>query len=259
MNKALAGKTAIVTGSGKGIGSALAVGLARQGVHVLVHYCASVESARKTLEDVRACGCDSHLVRADISTPEGARYLFEETRRSFGAPDILVNNAAVQFQKAFADYTPEQVERIFKTNLRGYLLMTQLVVPEMRARQWGRIINISSVHAKRPTMFDPCYSMTKGAIKMLTRESALELAEDHITVNSVELGGVEIGVKSGNPQPIVTEADRALPKLFRFGERGQKCTAMPKDVVPLVSFLAGEDTEKISGSAFRLDGTLLLA
>lgn len=257
MTGSLSGKTALVTGSGKGLGSAIAIDLARHGANVVVHYNSSIESAARVFEEVQKNGGGCILVKADISKMEGVNYLLEETQKAFNGADILVNNAAIQFQTEFDDYEDENVRKLFNTNLRCYILAMRGVLPYMKAQKWGRIINISSVHAKRPTMFDPCYCMAKGAIKMLTREAALELFDNHITVNSIEVGAIEIGVKTGNPPSIITDEDRCLTPLFKFKEVLR--IGMPADVAHFVSFLAGEDTGMISGTALRIDGTALLS
>ena len=125
----------------------------------------------------------------------------------------------------------------------------------MKDKNWGRIINISSVHAKRPTNFDPGYGMTKGAIKMLTRELAIELAKYRITVNAIELGYVDVGVKSGNPADIFPEDwEQNLRKLPVWDR-----LITQEEVGKTVMFFASDDARSITGSSIRLDdGATLL-
>ena len=130
----------------------------------------------------------------------------------------------------------------------------------MKEKRYGKIINISSVHAKRPTNFDPGYSMTKGAIKMLTRESALELADYHINVNSVEYGYVDIGVKSGKPRDVVESGLADEERLFPFSKLSLADRINePKDAAHVVAFLASDEAEMIHGTAIRADSGTILA
>ena len=257
--KSLKGKTILVTGSGKGLGSAIAVEAARQGAKVAVHYRSSEKNAYQVFEEVRAFGQDCTLIRADLSIPEEAERLYQETVRALGEIDILVNNAALQYNLDFSGYDAAKIRTIFQVNLGGYLRMSQRVLSPMRQKGWGRIIHISSVHAKRPTTFDFCYSMTKGAIKMLTRELALECGGTGITVNSLELGAVEIGVKSGNPQSVITGEQAGLKPLFPYRpERPWGRIIQPEQVAPAVMFLASEWADCINGAALRLDDAAML-
>lgn len=129
----------------------------------------------------------------------------------------------------------------------------------MKAQGAGRIINISSVHGKRPTDFDSVYAMTKGGIKMLTRESAIELAKYGITVNTIEPGAVYVGSKTGKPRPIVPpdkvtdEGHRRNLRKFPLGRVG-----LPADIGHLACFLASEEAEFITGAAVRADGGSML-
>lgn len=257
--KSLKGKTVLVTGSGKGLGSAIAVEAARQGAKVAVHYRSSEKNAYEVFEEVRAFGHPCILIRADLSVPEEAERLYRETVSALGDIDILVNNAALQYNLDFPDYGADKVRTIFQVNLGGYLRMCQQVLPYMRQKGWGRIINISSVHAKRPTTFDFCYSMTKGAIKMLTRELALECGGTGITVNSLELGAVEIGVKSGNPQSVITSDQAKLEPLFSYRpEPPWGRIIQPEQIAPTVMFLASDGADCINGAALRMDDAAML-
>lgn len=256
----LEGKTFLVTGSGKGIGSAIAVSAGKSGANVVVHYRSSEQSALRVFDEVQATGCRCILVKADLSKPEEAEKLYAEAKKAFNGVDVLVNNAALQNNVNFDAYTAEQIRGIFKVNLRGYLLMSQLVLPYMTANNWGRIINISSVHAKRPTNFDAGYSMTKGAIKMLTRELALETAMHHITVNALELGYVDIGVKSGNPPDVIKAAELNKQHLFDFKEIfSWGRYLVPENIGPIAMFLASDEAQYITGASLRVDdGAMLL-
>lgn len=254
-------KTILVTGSGKGLGSAIALEAAKNGYNVIIHYYSNEDLAKNVFEQVKATGCDCMLSYADLGKQEEIDNLYRQIEEKFGGVDVLVNNAAMQYQLKFDEYKLEQMRRIFNVNLGGYLSMSKKVIPYMKEKNWGRIINISSVHAKRPTNFDPGYGMTKGAIKMLTRELAIELAKYHITVNAIELGYVDVGTKSGNPADIFPEDWqenykpvfnlRKLPVWDRL--------ITQEEVGKTVMFFASNDARSITGSSIRLDdGATLL-
>lgn len=260
MTQAFAGKTFLITGSGKGLGSAIAIDAGKAGANVVVHYRSSESSAVEVFEQVKATGCRCILVKADLSKPEEAEYLYQEAEKAFGGVDVLVNNAALQNNITFDNYTAEGIRDIFRVNLRGYILMSQKVLPYMRKNKWGRIINISSVHSKRPTNFDVGYCMTKGAVKMLGRELAIEFGAEGITVNAVELGCVDIGVKSGNPPDIFAQWEQERQPLFELtGVCAWDRCLMPQDITAAVLFYASEEAKYINGTALRVDdGAMLL-
>lgn len=254
-------KTILVTGSGKGLGSAIALEAARQGYRVALHYRSSREEALASFHAVEETGCECILLQGDLGVARERDRMYAQLEERFGGVDILVNNAAMQYQLKFDGYTEAQMQRIFRVNLGGYLAMSQKVIPYMRSRQWGRIINISSVHAKRPTNFDPGYGLTKGAIKMLTRELALETAADHITVNAIELGYVDVGEKSGSPAEIYPENwEELAPPLFRMRKLPVWDRLITQEEVGQVCmFFASDAARSITGASLRLDdGATLL-
>lgn len=254
-------KTILITGSGKGLGSAIAIEAAKHGLNVVVHYYKDEENAESVFEEIKAIGSKCIFVKADLGKQEEIDYLFNEIEKQFGGVDILVNNAAMQYQLSFDKYELNQMKRIFDVNLGGYQSVAKKAIPYMKKKNWGRIINISSVHAKRPTNFDPGYSMSKGAIKMLTRELAIELAPYHITVNAIELGYVDVGVKSGNPADIFPEDWQVnYPPVFNLRKLPVWDRLISQEEVgKTVMFFASNDARSITGSSIRLDdGATLL-
>ncbi|MFC0212996.1 SDR family NAD(P)-dependent oxidoreductase [Paenibacillus chartarius] len=242
----LAGKSALVTGAGTGIGQGIAVELARRGVKVAVHYNSSAAGALETKRQIDELGGEALLVQADVARQADIERMTVEAADRFGGIDILVNNAALQLNIDWADYSEEQFDRMFAINLKGYWQCTQAVLPFMKAKMSGRIIYISSVHGKRPTDFDAVYCMTKGGVKMLARESAIELAQYGITVNTIEPGAVDVGkFRDSHRQP--------SRKKFPLGRVG-----LPSDVAALVCFIASGETDYLSGASIRLDGASML-
>ena len=257
--KPLSGKTAVVTGAGTGIGQGIAVKMAEAGAKVCVCYQNSETGARSTAEKIASAGGRCIIVKADLSDPDGAEALMHAAAEAFGGVDILVNNAAYQPNKRLEGYTPELFDRVFHTNFGGYLFCMRAALPYMKARGGGRIINISSIHAKRPAEFDPVYAMTKGAIRMLTREAAVELGPFGITVNAVEPGGVHLqNGKSGVTDPWVEEHMSGIPYTLE-GRREAPCGGgMPGDVAALTVFIASDAARWMTGSGVRMDGGYIL-
>ena len=278
----LYGRRVLVTGSGKGIGSDIMLTSAKLGASVVVHYNSSEENARKVFAEAqKICrgnneklaalrGASSApdlqrfpdgqrcvLIRENLLSDGGPELLFHAAEEALGGIDILVNNAAMQINFSYDQYRAEQLRRLFRVNLRGYTMMSRLALPGMQERGWGRIVNISSVHSKRPTTFDPVYCMTKGGIRMLTRELALEALTADVTVNAVEPGAVEIGVKSGNPQATVPAKNLIWPPLFRYRPLVGGLLD-PSEISAAVMFFLSEAAGRINGSCLRVGDGLVL-
>ncbi|AGA56721.1 dehydrogenase of unknown specificity, short-chain alcohol dehydrogenase like protein [Thermobacillus composti KWC4] len=253
----LAGRIALVTGAGTGIGQGIAVALAERGAKVAIHYNSSADGAKETLRRIEAFGGDAFIVQGNVSNKEEIDRMTAAVADRYGGIDILVNNAALQLNRDLLDYTPEEFDRVFNVNLKGYWQCIQSALPYMKSRPNGRVILISSVHGKRPSDFDPVYAMTKGGIKMLAREAAIELAQYGITVNVIEPGAVLVA-RTAPKQVEMTEEERKaheirFRKKFPLGRVG-----LPKDVASLVCYIASDETEYLSGAAIRLDGANML-
>lgn len=258
----LAGKRALVTGAGTGIGQCVAVELARRGVKVAIHYNRSDAGALETQRRIAEFGGESCIVQADVSNAEQIEAMMENAAKPWGGLDILVNNAALQLNYDFFEYDENSFDRLMHTNVKGYWQCTKAAVPYMKAAGGGRVIIMSSVHSKRPTDFDVVYSMTKGAIRMLARESAIELAKYNITVNVIEPGHIDVGKQSAResksivPEEMMEKLKAEKPPVtdkFPLGRVGA-----PLDVAKLVCFMADSDNDFLSGSAVRLDGASMM-
>jgi glucose 1-dehydrogenase len=258
----ISGKVALVTGAGTGIGKGIAIELAKHGVKVAVHYNSSDAGAKDTKHQIDQCNGDSMIVQANVAHKEEIHKMMKEVADYYGVIDILVNNAALQLNYDFFDHTEDTFDRMMHINLKGYWQCIQAVIPYMKQKQSGRIINISSVHGKRPTDFDVVYSMTKGGIKMLGRESAIELAKYGITVNTIEPGAIDVGKKSSSDtKPIVPTDEVAkiqrkpgdIYKKFPMGRVGR-----PADVAHIVCYIASDESEFMTGASIRLDGASML-
>ena len=256
----LEGRTAVVTGAGKGIGQGIAMELALAGASVVVNYSASAEGAHRVCDAIVRQGGRAMVYQADVSREEEVAALMQAAVDWTGALDILVNNAALQANVTLPDYRMQSYDRIVQVNMLGYFLCTREAARHMIPRQKGVILYNSSVHAKRPTHFDPVYCMTKGGIKMLEREAAIELSQHHIRVLCMEPGGVRIDQpKSGAEGHFIDPKYLQAPRQFRYRHHHGLGRGMePYDVGRMAVFLASDDCELISGCEITMDGADML-
>ena len=258
----LDGKVALVTGSSQGIGQAIAIRLAQEGARVVVNYRSSPEGAEKTVEQIKTTGGNCHLatgycdndrgysIGADVGIVEDVQRLVSESIEHYGQLDILVNNAGIEKHAPFWEVTEKQFNAVLNVNLKGVFFGSQALVQHlMETKRPGKIINISSVHEELPFPNFAPYCASKGGLKMLTRNLAVELAPYGITINNVAPGAIETPINTdllNNPEKL-----NALLKNIPLGRLGQ-----PEDVSGLVAFLASDDASYITGSTFFVDGGL---
>ena len=211
-------RVALVTGSGKGVGAGIVRFLCRTGMRCVINCNSNPAMAEKTLAQVLAEGGEAFLCQADVSTPEGAEKLIRETTDRYGRLDVLVNNAALQRNRFVDQYTEESLRQLWDINFLGYWRMIRGALPWLRKSPMPRIINIGSVHGKRPTCFDAGYAMTKGAVKMLTREAALELQAGGHPVNCLQPGRVPDRVQD-RQDPLYADQRPGKPSIRTSGTR----------------------------------------
>ena len=244
-------RVAIVTGASRGIGRALAIGLAREGAAVVVNYVASGKAAGEAVAEIGAAGGRAVAVQADIGDLTHHARLIAAARDHFGRLDILVNNAATTHRQAFLEATPEVWDKTHGVNLRGVYFLAQAAARLMVAQRSGKIINISSVHDVRPMANNSIYTIGKGGLMMLTKSLALELAEHGIQVNSVSPGAI---LTDENREYLADPAymARVLAKIpcRRIGTT--------EDVVGAVVLLASPESDYMNGSTVYVDGGMLL-
>jgi 3-oxoacyl-[acyl-carrier protein] reductase len=181
----LASRVALVTGAARGIGRAIAVGLAEAGAAVAVNYHSRGGDAEAVADAIRALGRRALAVRADVSDAAAVQAMLETVTRELGAPDVLVNNAGIAQRRGLDDLSEAEFDRTIAVNLRSAFLCTQAVLPAMRARRWGRIVNISSGAARGAGVIGVHYNASKAGMEGLTRGYAARLAKEGITVNAV--------------------------------------------------------------------------
>jgi 3-oxoacyl-[acyl-carrier protein] reductase len=247
----LKGRVAIVTGASRGIGRAIAVGLAREGAKVIVNYVSKAAAAEEVVSEIRAAGGEAVAVQANVGDLAQHDRLVAAARERFGRIDILVNNAAMTRRESFLDATAAAWDETMAVNLKGVYFLSQAVARMMTAQRSGKIINISSVHDVRAMLDNSIYNITKAGLVMLTKSLALELADKGIQVNCVSPGAI----LTDDTRPRLADAayrDKVLAKIpsRRIGE--------PEDVVGAVLLLASPESDYITGTTLYVDGGMLL-
>ncbi len=239
-------KTAIVTGSNKGIGKSIAEMLARQGYAVVVNYHRDAASAQDTWNALREISPESLLVQADVSTPDGARQLIETTHSHFNRLDVLVNNVGSFLVKSVFDTTIEEWDNIIRSNLSSAFYCSKFALPILREQKSGDIINIGSINAEnaRGAPTTAAYNVSKTGLVVLTKSLARSEARYGIRCNIVNPGFIETYATS--------DADRReMPTLIPLGSLGK-----PEDVANAVEFLLSDKARYITGAVINVHGGL---
>lgn len=247
----LNGKLALVTGSSRGIGRAIAVSLAKAGADVILHCRTNVDKCKDVAEKIEGYGVNCDIVAADTRNPEDVEKMFAYISEKYGHLDILVNNAATLTRKPFLELTIEEWNQQLETNSRGYFLCMQHAAKLMIPTGEGRIINVSSISQYTAAMNRTHYCASKGAIGMLTKSSALELAPYHITVNAVQPGSIHTDFNNdvlSDPE-YYQNCLNGIP-MNRLGK--------PEDIAGAVVFLASKEASYVTGAEIVIDGGLTL-
>jgi len=247
----LKGKTAIVTGSGRGIGEGIALVLAREGANVVVNS-RKAKDCEGVVQKIVSSGGKAIAVAADVSKRAEVTAMAAETIKRFRAIDILVNNAGIEGTPCLTmDLSEEQWDRVLNVNLKGVFLCCQAVLPQMMKQGKGRIVNISSTAGIRMTFFGSLdYTVSKHGVSGLNQHLAWELADSNITVNTVCPGGVHTPLMEANttPEYRAMTVKRLIP-LGRF--------TTIEEIGEAVSFLASDRAATITGQVLAVDGGLL--
>jgi 3-oxoacyl-[acyl-carrier protein] reductase len=195
----LRNRVALVTGASRGIGRAIAVALAAAGANVAVNYRKEKSAAEEVCAGIRQTGARAIAVQADVSYASEAETLVASVERELGAVDILVNNAGITQVKHFAELNESDFDEIIRVNLKSAFLVTNRVLPQMRQRRWGRIINLSSVAAQTGGVIGPHYAASKAGLIGLTHSYASLLAKEGITVNAIAPALIATDMVTSNP------------------------------------------------------------
>ncbi len=249
MDLGIAGKVAIVTGGSRGLGRVSALALAGEGVNVAI--CGRTDSTLdKTVDELKVLGVSATGIMADISEPASAQLIYESTVEKLGPVDIVVNNVGGRRGSTMADTSDEQMVLGYQVNLFGALRLMRLAIPEMKARKWGRIVNISSIYG-REYGGSADYMGAKAALIASTKYAGVELIKDNVLVNSIAPGSIihpgstwERFSNEEAPEVVQEFITRNLPA-GRFG--------WPEPVGDLVAFLSSERASMITGVCIPVD------
>jgi len=248
----LAGRRALVTGSARGIGTAIAIGLAEAGADLVIHYAGRAAAAEQTAAQVRALGRRAAIVQADLGADDGPRRVYEGSVAALGGLDILVLNASIQIKKPFTEFTRAELDLHYAVNFRSSYELLQLAAPAMMERRWGRLLTIGSVQEVRPHPLMLPYSCSKHAQTGLVLGLAKQLAPHGITINGLAPGVILTDRNTDAlADPGYAETVLAAIPAARFGTTA--------DCVGAALLLCSDAGAYITGQNLFVDGGLSLA
>jgi len=241
----LANKSAIVTGGSLGIGSAIALDLAKNGANVAMNYRKHAEEAEKIAEQIRALGRKALVVKADVSSFKDAENMVKQVVETFGRVDILVNNAGINMDSVIWKMTEEQWDQVININLKGYFNYIRAVAGLFKQQNYGKIVNLTSINGMRGKFGQSNYTASKAGIIGLTKSVARELGKFSVNVNAIAPGLIETDMVRSAPEEV---RQKALAEIV-MGRIGQ-----PEEVAQVVSFLCSEKARHITGEVIKVDG-----
>ena len=245
----LQGKTAIVTGGGRGIGRAVCLELARGGADIVLCYAGGEATARQTAGACEALGGRAAAVRCDVSEPGQVARLMETALQEFGRIDILVNNAGITKDGLLMSMKEEDFDQVLATNLKGTFLCMKAVSRQMVKQRYGRIVNLSSVVGLRGNGGQVNYAASKAGVVGMTKSAAKELAGRNITVNAIAPGFIDTDMTAAMPE----KARDAMLTAIPMGKLGAA-----EDVAKAAAFLASDDAAYITGQVLCVDGGMAM-
>jgi 3-oxoacyl-[acyl-carrier protein] reductase len=245
----LTGQVALVTGATGGIGSEICRALAKEGADIVICYHTKYEEAQSLWGEITSLGREALLVQADVSKKDQVISAFEATRKNLGPIDILVNNAGMTLVGKLEDLSEEDWDRCLEVNLKSVFLCTQAVIPEMKKRNKGKIINITSVAAKIGGINSAaCYGASKAGVSNLTIQTAKELLPYNINVNGIAPGAIDTPLWE-------VYGPKKKEESFRNFIRG---AGKPLDIAEVVVFLASPKARYITGEIIDVNGGIFM-
>jgi glucose 1-dehydrogenase len=259
MHKVLNGQKALVTGANSGIGRGVAVGLAQAGADVVVNYVAGDDAANAVVAEIQQLGVNAFAHKADVSSEDQVAEMFKVMLQQFGTIDILINNAGLQRDAAFASMSLQNWNTVLNVNLTGQFLCAREAIREFLRRgvvpsvscAAGKIICMSSVHQQIPWAGHANYASSKGGIKLLMESLAQEMAPHRIRVNGIAPGAIRTPINTEAWQ--TPEAYAALMTLVPYGRIGE-----PEDIARAAVWLASDQSDYVVGTTLFVDGGMTL-
>jgi 3-oxoacyl-[acyl-carrier protein] reductase len=245
----LQGRTALVTGGSRGIGRAVALGLAEEGADIAVNYVSNEAAARDVMEHVRKIGRRAMLAQADVGDYPDVFRMAQDVVREFGHLDILVNNAGVNSDKTFVKMDHGSWRKVLGVNLDGVFNCTKVFIDQMLRQNYGRVVNITSVIGQIGNFGQANYAASKAGVAAFTKSLAKELAGKGVTVNAIAPGFIETEMVQAIPERVRNKLLDQIP-LKRFG------TA--EEVARAVVYLVSSDGDYITGAELSINGGLLM-
>jgi glucose 1-dehydrogenase len=247
----LKGKVALVTGAGSGIGQAIAERFAAEGAHVVVNYHPGGEhSGEEVAAAIKQRKQSAVAIAANVDVRTEVEAMLQQTVSKFGGLDIAVNNAGIEIKRSFIEVPDKEWHKVLSVNLYGAFLVSQAAARQMvKQKRGGKILFISSVHEDIPFAGYTSYCASKGAIRMMMRNLALELAPYKINVNNIAPGAIATPInQSVLDDP---EAKKAALEEIPWGRFGK-----PEEVAGVAAFLASDEADYVTGSTYYIDGGL---
>ncbi len=245
----LTGKVALVTGAGRGIGKEIALTLARNGATVIVNYNGSEARAKEVVEEILSEGGEAKAMRCNVADKADSEAMIKAILEEYKKVDILVNNAGITRDNLLMRMSEQDFEDVIDTNLKGAFHMIQLLSRSFLKNRAGKIINISSVSGVLGNAGQANYSASKAGLIGLTKSVAREFASRGICVNAVAPGFIKTEMTGAMAEDVIENATKAIP----MGKMGEA-----KDIANMVLFLAGNQSDYITGQVFCVDGGMAI-
>ena len=243
----LHGKTALVTGSSRGIGRAIVLALAEHGATVVLHCRKPCDAAEETMEKLRTMGASFYIVYADLAQKDGANQIFDQTSSLGLNVDILFVNASIELRRHWTDITDEEYDLQVNTKFRCAITLLQLFVPGMQKRKWGRVITVGSVQQRKPHEAMLVYSASKMALCNAVVSLAPQLAPDGVTINNLAPGAIRTDRNAeALSDPAYDEKVRSLIPMKYIG--------IPEDIAGIAVYMASEESKYMTGQDIYVDG-----
>lgn len=245
----LEGKIALVTGSSRGIGRAIALALGKKGVNVAVNYAGNEQKAEEVVQELQALGVKAIKIRANVADEQNVKAMIKEVTKEFGRLDILVNNAGITRDNLLMRMKVEEFDEVIETNLKGAFLCTKAVTRTMMKQRYGKIINIASIVGVSGNPGQANYVAAKAGLIGLTKSTAKELATRNILVNAIAPGFITTDMTD-----VLTEDQKdAILSQIPLEKLGE-----PEDIANVVCFLASDEAKYITGQTIHVDGGMVM-